>query len=158
MAPRRKSVAKEINTYDMEVGQPAPIILKDGTLATNPTIDPIKGDVNDDYVKTLAFMEEPMEIILLESSDPNAPNPVIVGNNGMFQTFFRGVPTKTKRKFVDCLIVKSGRVTTPKVRNGAGEDAYAIHQHSAHAYPFTVVSDQNPMGAEWIKRRMADII
>lgn len=151
---------KVVSTEDMKVGQPADIILADGTLSTGGlSIEPATTDsLTDGYADELAFMEENIEIMVMETSDENAENPVTVGCNGVFKQFFRGVPTVAKRKFVDCLIVKSGRVTTPKIRNNAGEDAFAIRQASAHKFPFNVISDRNPKGAEWLRRRMMDQI
>lgn len=151
---------KKIDTQDMQVGQAADIILKDGTLATGgASIDVIDTNaLNKNWMDDIAFMEEEMEIIVMETSDENAENPVTVGNQGIFKQFYRGQPTVAKRKFVDCLIVKTGRVTTPKIKNNAGEDAFAIRQQSAHKYPFSVLQDRNPKGAEWLRRRMAEII
>ena len=150
---------RETNSFELEVGQAPDIILKDGTLATGGlTLEAIDKPLNADWLDDVAFMEEEIEIIVMESSDPNAENPVTVGNNGVFKQFFRGKPTVCKRKFADCLIVKSGRVTTPKVKNAAGEDAFAIRQQSAHMYPFSIIRDPNPKGAEWLRRRMAEVV
>jgi len=150
-----------MDTRDLNVGQPADIILKDGVLGVTggAAIESIgEKALNDDYFKELAFMDEHMTIMVNESSDENAENPVIVGNNGMFRQFFRGVPTVTQRKFVDCLIVKTGRVSTPEYINPAGERARSIRQQSAHKYPFMVVEDRNPRGAEWLRRRLAEVV
>ena len=153
-------MAKAVNTQDLNVGQQADIILGDGTLAAGGA--PIQvidsSALNDGYAEELAFMEEPIEIMVQETSDENAENPVIVGVNGIFKAFFRGQNTVAKRKFVDALIVKTSRVTTPKVKNYAGEDAFAIRQHSAHKFPFLVISDRNPRGTEWLRRRMAEAV
>lgn len=150
---------KKIQTDEIKVGQQSDIILKDGSLAVGgASIEAIDKPLNNDYLNELAFMEEEIEIVVNESADQNAENPVTVGNNGQFKQFFRGIPTIAKRKFVDCLIVKSSRVETPKIRNGAGEDAFAIRQYSAHKYPFMVVRDKNPKGVEWLRRRLAEVI
>jgi hypothetical protein len=58
---------------------------------------------------------------------------------------------------VDCLIVKSGRVSTPEFINNAGERAHRITQTSAHKYPFTM-QDRNPRGQEWLEGRMFEQI
>lgn len=148
---------------DTAVDQPSDIILKDGTLATGgqPVIYQDK-PLNADYMDSLAFMEEEIEVMVQETSDENAENPITVGNNGIFKQFFRGVPTVTKRKFVDSLIVKTGRVTTPEVQiqgvKGGSERSFTIRQQSAHKYPFMVIQDRNPKGPEWLKRRLAEAI
>lgn len=149
----------ETNTEQFDVGQAPDIILKDGTLATGGLdLAAIDKPLNSDYVQDLAFMEEEIEVMVNETEDANAENPVIVGNNGIFKAFFRGRSTIAKRKFVDCLIVKSTRVTTPEVLNGGGERTNLIKQHSAHKYPFSVVRDRNPKGVEWLRRRLAEVI
>jgi hypothetical protein len=149
---------KTLNTTDMEIGQVPDIILSNGTINRGAAIEAVGEKLNTDYLDALAFMEDPMEIMVMETSDDNAENPVLVGNGGQFMAFYRGIPTLTRRKFVDSLIVKTSRVTTPKIRNGAGEDAFAIRQNSAHKFPFSVISDKNPKGAEWLRGRLAEQI
>lgn len=151
--------SKGVETERLDVGQPNDIMLKDGTLAAGGAdISAIDKPLESDYFKDLAFMEEDVLITVSETEDANAENPVIVGNNGIFKVFFRGHPTVAKRKFVDCLIVKSTRVTTPETLNGAGERTNLIKQHNAHKYPFTVNEDRSPKGAEWLRRRLAEVI
>lgn len=155
---RFKKVRTEMNTSDMAVGQVSDIILCDGEINTGGNvIEPVDKPINSSYMDELAFMEEELIITVAETDDQNAENPVSLGCNGVFKYIFRGQPTKLKRKFVDCLIVKSGRITTPKVKNGAGEDAFAIKQTSAHKYPFSVLVEPNQKrGQEWLLRRMAE--
>lgn len=150
---------REIHTPDMPVQQPADILLRDGTAATGgQSIVQVEKVPNQDYLDALAFMEEEIEVLVHETADENADNPVIVGCNGEFRQFFRGVATRAKRKFVNCLIVKTGRVSTPEYINGAGERARKIAQTSAHKYPFTVISDPNPKGVQWLRARMAEAV
>ena len=152
-------MARVNSTEDVNPTQPADIILKDGTLATSGNaIVTIDRPLNAELMEEIAFMEEEITIMVQETADENAENPVIVGNNGVFKQFFRGVPTLTKRKFVDSLIVKTGRVSTPEYINNAGERARKISQHSAHKYPFMVVKDSNPKGAEWLTQRLSEQI
>jgi hypothetical protein len=144
----------------MFVGQPGDVIGPNGELirgGQNVTLAE-KNALNPGYLEELAFMEELIEIVVHESADENAENPVRVGNNGIFVEFPRGMNVVAKRKYVDCLIVKQTRVTTPEYINPAGERARAIKQHSAMKYPFSVIEDRNPKGVEWLRRRMADII
>ena len=157
-------MARPTYTQDFKPEQPADIILGDGSLAKGGvSIEPVTTDqLNKDHLEALAFMEEELEIIVAESSDNNSENPVMVGCNGVFKQFFRGEPTRAKRKFVDCLIVKTGRVSTPEVQvpgiNGGAERSFSIQQRTAHKYPFTVLSDPNPKGREWLMRRMSEAV
>jgi hypothetical protein len=156
-APR----AKQAETDQFNVGQhdDLGLMLADGSLATGGAdIAAIDKPLHSDYVQELAFMEELITITVAETEDANAENPIIVGNNGAFFPFFRGQPVTAKRKFVDNLIVKATRVTTPEVTNAAGERVNLIKRHSAHRYPFTVNEDRNPRGREWLVRRLAEIV
>jgi urocanate hydratase len=153
---------KKIDTRDMEVGQPSAVILKDGVLASGGmTIEPVDKPVNKEYLDELAFMEEEIEVMVMETSDDNAENPVTVGCNGQFVQFFRGQPTTAKRKFVNSLIVKSGRVHTPEIQvqgvKGGVERSFTIRRQDAQKYPFSVIQDRNPKGVEWLRQRLAEL-
>jgi hypothetical protein len=142
----------------MSVGQPKDIIVNETmNLVGGESLEPVnERALNADFLDALAFMEEPVEIMVAETTDENAENPVQVGVNGQFQVFWRGVPTVTKRKFADALIVKSHRVSTPEMTNGSGERVRVIRRHAALKYPFSIMQDKNPKGTEWLRRRMAE--
>lgn len=150
---------KETSTENLSVGQPADIILQDGTVAVGQQyVEPVDPQaINKDYLDALKFMEEEIVVLVQESSDQNAENPVQVGVNGVFAQFFRGIETRAKRKFVDALCVKNSIVQTPEFINGAGERAFKIVQRQAMKYPFMVIRDGNPKGGEWLKRRLAEV-
>lgn len=152
---------KPLYSDDSKPDQAPDIILKDGTLAVGgQQVIYMDKPLSKDYAAELAFMEEEIVVTVNETTDENAENPITVGNNGVFKQFFRGVPTLTKRKFLDSLIVLSGRVTTPEIQvqgvRGQTERSFTIHQKSAHKYPFTVNEDKNQRGAEWVQRRLRD--
>lgn len=149
-----RNTVKELDTRGMEVGQHAdlPITAQVGGGA----IQPVDGPLNKDYMDELAFMEEIIEIMVHEVDDPAAENPVAAGNQGRVVYFQRGVPTRARRCIVDSLIVKTDRISTPEYFNGAGERARAIRRTSALKYPFSVISDPNPKGGEWLRKRMAE--
>ena len=146
---------KELNTNDMTVAQFDDISID----ATNggAVIQPVDTPLNKAYLDELAFMEEIIEIMIHEVDDPAAENPVAAGNSGRVQYFSRGVPAKARRCIVDSLIVKTDRISTPEYFNGAGERARSIKRTSALKYPFSVISDPNPKGGEWLRRRMAEL-
>jgi hypothetical protein len=146
-------MGKEIDTRSMSKE-----ISQDIEMPGNNRLITEIGVINKDYLAQLAFMEEEITVMVHESADENADNPVTVGNNGTFRQFFRGQPTRVKRKFVDSLIVKSGRVATPETQNGAGERTRVIRQTSAQKYPFSIMEDKNPKGAEWLRGRLAELV
>jgi len=152
--PRGKRMVRETDTRNMNVGQLPDIDIN----AANGggVVQPVDKPLSKDYMDELAFMEEIIEIMVHEADDPAAENPVAAGNNGRVVYFQRGVPTKARRCIVDSLITKTDRISTPEFFNGAGERARAIRRTSALKYPFSVISDPNPRGVEWLRRRMAE--
>lgn len=120
-------------------------------------LEPIDKPLNKDYLDELAFMNEQIIINVHESTDLNAENPVPVGNCGQFRFFERGKNILTQRKFADCLFAKGSSVSTPEIFKG-GEKTYAIRQHAAAKYPFTIIEDKNPKGVEWYRRRQAEMV
>lgn len=150
-------MAREKDSREYDVQQTQDIDLSRFSATEGQRIMPVTDQIlNKEYLDELAFMEDDMVIMVHESADPNSENPVTVGCNGVFRQFFRGQQTIAKRKFVECLIAKQGRVSTPEYINKAGERARAIRQTSAQKYPFSVIEDKNPKGGEWLRRRLAE--
>lgn len=114
-------------------------------------IDVISKPMAQDEMAELAFMEEKLEVMLHEATDPNAENPVHVAVNGVNQFFMRGVPQVVRRKYVGVLAgAKRGNITTPEITQN-GERTAAIRKTQALAYPFSVIRDDNPRGASWLR-------
>ena len=151
---------KEFDVSQVPVGQPSDIILKDNTLAVGSNhVEAVTTEaLNKGYLDELSFMEDILEVMVQESTDQNAENPVQIGVNGVFAQLFRGVPTKIRRKFVDAMIVKNTMVKTPEFIDGSGARAFKITQHHAMKYPFMLVHDPSPKGPEWLRRRLAEIV
>ena len=154
------ALKKEIDASQLPVGQPSDIILQDGSIAVGQNVvEQVTPDaLNKAYLEELAFMDEYLEILVHESTDKNAEDPIPVGCNGVHVFLKRGVPTKVKRKFVNHLIAKSTRVSTPEYTNPAGERAFKIVQQQGLKYPFDVLHDPSPKGREWLTRRTAEIV
>ena len=104
------------------------------------------------HAQELIFNEEEVEVMLHESTDENAENPVFTACNGVTQYFYRGVPQRVKRKFVAILAsVKEHNVSTPEYTGPDGTRAMSIKRTSSLKYPFSIISDPNPRGPEWLK-------
>ena len=100
----------------------------------------------------LKFNEEMVEVMLHESTDENAENPVFTSCNGVPQYFFRGQPQRVRRKYVAILAsCKEHSVSTPEYTAGDGSRAMGIRRTSSLKYPFSIISDPNPRGAAWLK-------
>jgi len=147
---------KEIHTGDMKtrdlpvlggnvlVHEAEPVLLLEAT------------DISKDYLKELAFNEEWLTIRLERTGEKNAPKWVQFGVNGITKWLHPGVPVKIQRKYVEVLArsvpydveteVEDATVAYP--RNDIVRNARA-------KYPFSVIHDPNPRGAEWLTKVMA---
>ena len=73
-------------------------------------IEIVDKPMQDSYAEELAFMEEKLEVVVNEDTNPNAENPVQISVNGVNQFFMRGQPQVVKRKFVEVLARAKRRV------------------------------------------------
>ena len=143
-----KGIPNKVDTGDMS--QPSEII---GVTAQSIIVaeSPITGD----HAKQLAFMEENVEVMIQESSNPNDENPVYAGCNGEIVAIFRGRPAVLKRKFIESLLGKLSMVDTPEFTNTRGERDYKIRQRQGQRYNIQVINDKNPRGVDWLRSRIS---
>ena len=98
------------------------------------------------------FMEEFVEVMVHESTDKNAENPVFTACNGVPQYFSRGQVQRVRRKYVGILAsCKEFSISTPEYTGADGVRAMSIKRTSSLKYPFSVISDPNPRGATWLR-------
>jgi len=150
---------KEIYTGDYTIGQDVPRDMPlDGDARIEPQeIEVVGGPVIDDLAPALAFMEEPVDVLVHDSADRNAEPIVETGVNGRVQFFIRGQTQTVKRKFVECLArAKTTTYSQQKYSDANGNDAIRNVPHTALRYPFSVVNDRNPNGAAWLKKVLAE--
>lgn len=109
----------------------------------------------DAYTKELAFMEEPVKIVLHESTDENAEPIVDLYCNGTPQRLIRGMEQVVKRKYVQILC--DARQTSIKTQTGVQGDNVVnrVNRHTAVRYPFSVIEDRNPNGSAWLRAQLA---
>lgn len=108
----------------------------------------VNKELNVSYLDELKFMEETVDVIVAESTDPNSEDVVSVFNNGVSQYFIRGQVQTVKRKFLEVL-ARSKQTSISTKDRSVGD--VMIKRHTAIRYPFSVVSDANPKGAAWLK-------
>lgn len=156
------STRNKVDTPDFDSLPPSDISGEPGTVyvADTPEIDIIPGVSSgvkgkgglSKHAQELLFNEEMVEVMVHESTDDNAENPVFTACNGVTQYFYRGVPQMVRRKYVAILAsVKEHNVTTPEYTGNDGARAVGIRRTSSLKYPFSVISDKNKNGAEWLK-------
>lgn len=103
--------------------------------------------------KMRAFMEEKLTFSIAETDDPNAPNPVTCGVNGVTKTFKRGQIYTEARKFVDSLIKVSRRVKTVNYKDNDGIYQTKIETTPSMVYPIQIIEDPSGMGPQDMGRK-----
>ena len=152
----------QLDSPAVDTQQPAQI---DGSFDTIYTPDPVEIDIIPGatgkakgqgglsaHAQELIFNEELVEVMVHESTDENAENPIFTACNGVSQYFYRGIPQQVKRKYVAILAsCKEHAVSTPEYTAKDGSRAMGIRRVSSLKYPFSIISDPNPRGAAWLK-------
>lgn len=112
-------------------------------------------DGDNAKAREMAFMEEYIDILVAESTNPNDQAVFPIWVNGRSQWILRGEVTRVKRYFAN----KLGRTRTEDVkvqvaRNADGDIVNRTVKTNALAYPFSVVEDRNPRGKAWLAKLM----
>lgn len=159
--PRAAAAKKGLEAAEQKIGQDRPRAMS----STGPAktsleaahIEVVDRPVNKDWAEQMAFNEEAIEIMVHESTDKNAEIVVEVFNGGVPQRFIRGQKQMVKRKFVEVLArAKETRYSQEKVRDDDGNESYRNVPHTALRYPFSVISDANPRGRDWLTSVLAE--
>lgn len=125
-------------------------------IRTDQQIDIVDGPALGEYTDKLAFNEEPVEVIVHESTDPNSAPLVDLYVNGRVQRFIRGQAQTVKRKYVEVLArAKQTGIRTSVAMDHAGNPVNRIERHTALRYPFSVQHDPNPKGRDWLRKLLA---
>lgn len=149
-----------LHTDDTDIVQNKPRVLRstgDAADALDPLeIEPVDRMPNQDLLDELKFNEELVEVSVAESHDPEEPALVQTWCNGVSQFFERGTVQTVKRKFV-VQLARAKRTVYKQVEYVDANGAKAFKQvpHTSMAYPFSIVRDSNPRGAEWARQLYA---
>lgn len=113
-----------------------------------------EGPSMNSYAAELAFMEEPVEVMVHEAQGENPDLIVDLYCNGVPQRFIRGQAITVKRKYVE--ILANARTQNMKTNiNREGDNVYnRVSKHTSLRYPF-VMNDPNPKGQAWLKGLLA---
>lgn len=116
----------------------------------------VEKPVDEEKLAMLAFMEEPVTVHIHTTSDKEAEQVFEVFNNGQREVFKRGETKTVKRKFVNELATrKATTYVNQRKRDAEGVQQEVYVPTSALRYPFSVVSDPHPRGADWLKATLA---
>lgn len=111
-----------------------------------------------DYLDQLAFMEQKVTVRLHETTNKNDDPLPMVAVNGVNQFLPRGQDLAIKRKFVEVLArcKPEAVMTDVEVRSMGAEPVNRVLRQRAHKYPFSVVRDDNPRGADWLNQLLQE--
>ncbi|HYN54400.1 MAG TPA: hypothetical protein VES38_06820 [Methylotenera sp.] len=156
--------SKTVESAELEVAPEKTVQFDNGVRKDIGSDIEIQGDVHGfaDKAAKLAFMEEPVTVMLSESTDKNPERYVFISVNGIgagpqgHPWVPRGVEITIKRKYLNVLAgARQVRYTNYEFTNNDGERGSAQRAASADIYPFSVIEDQNPRGREWLKQLRA---
>lgn len=171
--PTRRA-RRELHSTDHTPPQASDIILPDGPLDREPDVVIAPGGIDKDYVEALKFAEEPVTILLHESSEENAPPHQECWVNGrgiefLFDSGWRvnwpgvapgyapcGQTFTTKRKYVEVLARKRvDKIKTIHDDTNVENPRNMVRRQTVSQAQFSIVRDDNPKGVEWFRRLMA---
>ena len=126
-------------------------------LDDTPTIDPVSqvADLRE-LAASEVFMNEMVEVMVHSSTDENQAPHVILNCNGTNQPILRGVPTRVRRKYVEILARMKETKYSQVTRNPAAPDQIDMIARHGLAYPFEMLSDENPRGRAWLSNVLAE--
>ena len=120
-------------------------------------VDEIETVVDMKKADMLAFMEEPVTIVVMSSGDVNEVDLVQVAVNGTTQFIKRDEPITVKRKYVERLARCKKTDFRQALDDSQGEVSFNIlSRHHSLRFPFSVIQDQNPKGPGWLKQILTE--
>jgi hypothetical protein len=168
-----KTGGKELHTGDMKISQRKEIDMDDSPLLrTGESLEAVDIPMDQNYLEALAFAEEPIIINIQRSSAKNPATCVPCWVNGKGAEIYKdgkwwvlgflpvGVPIVTRRKYVEAIIrAKFDSVETQHVDAQEAETDYidnTVRVNTSAIYPLSVIRDNNPKGADWLTKMMAE--
>jgi len=143
-----------VDTTTEYLGNANPVTIGEIGRGDTDVIEVVK-DVSK--AEKLAFMEEPVTILVMSSGDPNEIPLVQVAVNGVTQFIKRDEPITVKRKYVERLARCKKTDFNQALDDSQGEVSFNVltRRHSLR-FPFSVIQDPNPKGAGWLKQILTE--
>lgn len=151
---------KTIEPMEQTIGQDVPRTMK-STGPAREALEPayiqtVDRPVDQEKLAMLAFMEMPVTVQIHTTTDPTAEQVFDITNGGKRELFRRGETKTVARKFVN--ILASAKITTytqQRRRNDEGIMEDVQVPRTALRYPFSVLDDKHPRGADWLRATLA---
>jgi hypothetical protein len=103
-----------------------------------------------------AFMNEKLVVMVFPDPREGELRAIRVDVNNHYQIFPRGAQVKCKRKYVEALSRCVRTTYEQKLVDPSDLTSHRMFPTTTMFYPFSVIHDPNPMGAEWLKRILAE--
>lgn len=105
----------------------------------------------------MAFDCEMVTVMVQESGDTKYPDPCIsVWVNGKHQLFVRDMPITCRRMYVEALArSRPETYDNNEYTTNDGVRGYRYIKRASVKYPFQMIRDDNPRGAEWLRTLLA---
>jgi hypothetical protein len=150
---------KKLDATDLPIGQDGVVTMSSvgAAVLEQPEIQVVDGPKALELASELAFMEEPVAVTVHQHNGQN-PEPVVpIWVNGRCQVFPRGQSITVKRKFVEGLArAKPTTYRNEEYVNQEGDKAFRYPTATGLRYPFQIDRDDNPRGADWIRKILAE--
>lgn len=99
------------------------------------------------------FMQESLVIVVHKSTDKNAPPRVPVGVNGKQVWLPRDQKIRIPRCYVERLArSQEATFSTDENPDPRHDEGKIIRRTNGQVYPFSVLHDPNPRGAQWLQK------
>lgn len=117
----------------------------------------ITTNLEKSYAEQLAFLEEPVEVMVAEPQDEKESSLVQLFVQGRSQMIIPGQPIVIKRKYLEVLARAKQIRYKPvvKINDLTGAPVNMMIPRLVLRYNFSVIQDKNPKGAEWLRRILA---
>jgi hypothetical protein len=153
--------SKESVVGDGKVGQDSP---REISVTGIATIEPAQIEAvpaealrNTDKLDKLKFMDDPVEIVVMQSSDKNAKPYIELWVNGIRQNVMRGQPIVVKRKYVETLARMKLTTFVTQTPIEDGEVRNVAIPSTGLVAPFTVIRDPaGDRGRVWLSQILAE--
>lgn len=152
---------KDLVAAEQQVGQDRPRIQKSTGPARDSLekahIEPADGPVNKEWAEQMRMNEEPVEVIVHETTDPRASPIPDIYVDGIPQRFIRGKAQSVKWKFVELLArARETTYSQEKYIDANGTENYRNIPHTALKYPFTLSSTTPQKFHDQLKKVLAE--
>lgn len=147
----RRGGKRELDASSEYLGAAPEIDL--GHSADDP--ESIVTELGANTVSSEAFMNEKLTVIMASNGADDETPVVPVGVNGAFIYLPRDEPIEVKRKYVEVLARAKKTDYDQTLDIMLGERMNRLTQRHVLKYPFTVISDPNPVGHQWLREILA---